>query len=88
MTATGKGNRVSTFNPAAVTSTGTACEQQELSSTDKEKLDKQIEVAKRAEWIGRGVRHSSDGVHMATLVRQQIDSGALAKAQQRAGVWF
>jgi hypothetical protein len=48
---------------------GAAYEQHELSSTDKEMLDKKIGAAKRAGWIVRGIRHSSDGMHMATLVR-------------------
>ena len=54
---------------------GAAYEQHELSSTDKEMLDKKIGAAKRAGWIVRGIRHSSDGVHMATMVRQQVDAG-------------
>ena len=64
---------MSKFNPAAVTLNGAAYEQHELSSTDKEILDKKIGVAKRAGWIVRGIRHSSDGVHMATMVRRPID---------------
>lgn len=70
---------VSLFKPMAVTPDGTAYEQQELSSTDKETLDKKVVVAKRAGWIVRGMRHSSDGVHMATLVRQQSDTLTSAK---------
>ena len=70
---------VSLFKPKAVTPDGTAYEQQELSSTDKEMLDKKIAVAKRDGWTVRGVRHSSDGVHMATMLRPQVDAGTPAK---------
>lgn len=70
---------MSAFKPMAITRNGSAYEQHELSSTDKEMLDKKIGVAKRAGWILCGIRHSSDGVHMATMVRQQIDAGASAK---------
>ena len=65
----------SLFKRVAMTPNGTAYEQQELSSTDKETLDKRVAVAKSAGWIVRGVRHSSDGVHVATMVRQQIIAG-------------
>lgn len=70
---------MSTFNPAAVITNGAAYEQHELSSTDKEILDKKIGVAKRAGWIVRGIRHSSDGLHMATMVRRPIDPETSAK---------
>ena len=66
------------FKLVAMTPNGTAYEQQELSSTDKEALDKRVAVAKSAGWIVRGVRHSSDGVHVATMVRQQIIAGVSA----------
>ena len=70
---------VSAFNPVAITRNGTAYEQHELSSTDKEMLDKKIAVAKRGGWTVRGVRHSSDGVHMATMARPQFEAGVLVK---------
>ena len=68
------------FHSVAMNQNETACEQHELSSTDKEMLDKKIAVANRAGWTVRGVRHSSDGVHMATMVRHQVDAGTPAKA--------
>ncbi len=67
------------FNPVAMTRNGSAYELHELSSTDKEMLDKKIGVAMRAGWIVRGIRHSSDGMHLATMVRQQVDAKASAK---------
>ena len=70
---------MSTFNPAVKTPNGTTYEQHELSSTDKETLDKEIGVAKCAGWIVRGIRHSSDGLHMATMVRKPIDAEILVK---------
>ncbi len=70
---------VSAFNPVAITRNGTGYEQHELSSTDKEMLDKKIAVAKRGGWTVRGVQHSSDGVHMATMLRPQVDAGTPAK---------
>ena len=71
---------VSLLKPMAVTPDGTAYEQQELSSTDKEMLDKKVVVAKRAGWIVRGMSHSSEGVHMATMVRQKINAEASVAA--------
>ena len=49
-------------------------EQQELSSTDKATLDRKIAVAKRSGWIASGIRHSSEGVHSATMVRRVVET--------------
>ncbi len=75
---------MSVLNPGGMRPHQPDHEQHELSSADKALLERKIALAQRAGWIVRGIRHSSDGVHMATLVRSRVDPETSAEVQTMA----